>query len=204
MKLTQNNSKILTGITNTIDSAVAKTVSTAKDIGRRVVNSVKTGVTNIYHEPKNLAVSGIRKANSYISAGYDRVKDYIIEKVDRVYKTVLNKDRKNIFGDLSEAANYGVKPYRILQKELKETALEAHHIVEKRLAEALGISNARSMLCVAVTEAEHQAFTNAWRAIIPYGTNYRKLEPGEIWDVTQKIYNNYPALLEAARKTIFK
>ena len=55
LKLTQNNSKILTGITNTIDSAVAKTVSTAKDIGRRAVSTLKTGVTNVYKGTKNIA-----------------------------------------------------------------------------------------------------------------------------------------------------
>ncbi|MEA5018044.1 MAG: hypothetical protein VB009_04940, partial [Erysipelotrichaceae bacterium] len=198
------NSKILTGITNTIDSAVAKTVSTVKDIGRRVVNSVKTGITNVYNGAKNLAVSGIRKANSYISAGYNKVKDYIIEKADRVYKTVFNKDRKNIFGDLSEAANYGVKPYSILQKELKETTLEAHHIIEKRMAMALGIKKTRSMLSVAVTAAEHQVFTNKWRSILPYGSIYRDLSSNEIWEYAQDVYQGYPALLDVAKISIFK
>ena len=52
LKLTQNNSKILTGITNTIDSVVAKAVSTAKDIGRRTVSTIKDGIANTYSKVK--------------------------------------------------------------------------------------------------------------------------------------------------------
>jgi len=94
--------------------------------------------------------------------------------------------------------------YSALQKTLKSTGLEAHHIVEKRLADALNISNSNSMLSVAVTKAEHQAFTNEWRKLIPYGTDYSSLSINQIWEAAQKVYKNYPALLEAAKNTIFK
>lgn len=75
LKLTPNNSKILTGITNTIDSAVAKTVSTVKDIGRRVVNSVKTGITNVFN-----------KVNSFINP----IKTISIEDYDSIMKEAIH------------------------------------------------------------------------------------------------------------------
>ncbi|WP_144687055.1 hypothetical protein [Acetivibrio clariflavus] len=91
-----------------------------------------------------------------------------------------------------------------MTKSLKGTGLQAHHIIEQRLADVLGISNTKSMLSVAVTKTEHQAFTNAWRKLIPYGTNYSTLTKTQIWNYAQEVYKDYPALLDAAKKTIFK
>src|SRR5690606_19837283 len=71
-------------------------------------------------------------------------------------------------GALSQAGKYGIQPYNQLTKALKGTGLQAHHLVEQRFAGVLG-QNARQMASVAVTKAEHQAFTNAWRQAIPYG-----------------------------------
>ncbi|MDD2592483.1 MAG: hypothetical protein PHN21_06740 [Erysipelotrichaceae bacterium] len=72
LKLTQNNSKILTGITNTIDSVVAKTVSTAKDIGRRALSAVKDGIGKI----GNQSLAGFNKAKSlFIKQNDDILKD---------------------------------------------------------------------------------------------------------------------------------
>ena len=79
------------------------------------------------------------------------------------------------FGNLSKASEFGIKSYNALRKQLKGTGLQAHHIIEQRLVKHLGI-NVGEMLSVAVTPAEHQKFTNAWREIFKYGTNYSELE----------------------------
>ncbi len=114
------------------------------------------------------------------------------------------KGASKALGDLSQASKYGIDTYGNLTKSLKGTGLQAHHIIEQRLADVLGISNTKSMLSVAVTKTEHQAFTNAWRKLIPYGTNYSTLTKTQIWNYAQEVYKDYPALLDAAKKTIFK
>ena len=105
-------------------------------------------------------------------------------------------------GDLSKAAEYGVKAYNELKKLLKGTGLQAHHIIEQRLVKHLGIDVYR-MLSVAVTPAEHQKFTNMWREIFKYGTNYRKLTIDDIWRAAQKVYKDYPALLASAWEILY-
>ena len=92
--------------------------------------------------------------------------------------------------------------YKDLKKLNKGSGLEVHHIVEKRFARSISPNLKQSeMLSVALDPVEHRAFTNAWRTNLPYG----KADYGvnEIWVAAQKIYANYPSLLEAARKTIW-
>ena len=55
------------------------------------------------------------------------------------------------------------------------------------------------MLSIALTHDEHVVFTRQWRKAIPYKTSY---SIDDIWNAAQDIYANYPALLEAARKTL--
>ena len=55
------------------------------------------------------------------------------------------------------------------------------------------------MLSIALTHDEHVVFTGKWRKAIPYKTSY---DVDDIWNAAQDIYANYPALLEAARKTL--
>ena len=55
------------------------------------------------------------------------------------------------------------------------------------------------MLSIALTHDEHVVFTRQWREAIPYKTSYGV---DDIWNAAQRIYANYPALLEAARKTL--
>ena len=100
------------------------------------------------------------------------------------------------------AEKYGIHAYGELRKALKGTGLEAHHIIEKRFADRLGVA-VNDMLCVAVTKEEHQAFTNAWRKLIPYGTDYSTLTLSEIWDAAKSVYCDYPDLLEIAKRTIY-
>jgi len=81
--------------------------------------------------------------------------------------------------------------------------LNVHHLIEKRFANILGITNTNSMLSIVLTKEEHQVFANAWRAAVPYGTDYATLSAQQIWEHAQRIYADYPELLDAAKKTIF-
>jgi lysylphosphatidylglycerol synthetase-like protein (DUF2156 family) len=69
---------------------------------------------------------------------------------------------------LARAAEFGIRAYNQLRSAIKGTGLQEHHVIDQRFAGVMG-QNAREMASVAVTRAEHQAFTNAWRARIPYG-----------------------------------
>jgi len=55
---------------------------------------------------------------------------------------------------------------------------------------------------------EHQVFTNLWRAEIGYRNSGQAVTTlnatkEQIWTAAQKIYAQYPELLEAARLTLF-
>ncbi|MHC1656263.1 RHS repeat domain-containing protein [Stenotrophomonas riyadhensis] len=99
------------------------------------------------------------------------------------------------FGNLSRAAEFGVMPYNALRRAVAGTGLKSHHLLEKRFAEVVGQKQSQ-MLSVAVTEAEHQPFTNAWRRAFPYGTNYRQLSADQVMNKAREIYANYPAFLK--------
>ena len=98
------------------------------------------------------------------------------------------------YGGLSRAAEYGLQSYKNLTKALKGTGLQAHHLIEQRFKLGHQIS-------VAVTKAEHQVFTNAWRKLLPYGKSYTI---NQVWNAAKKVYAKYPALLEAVRKALKK
>ena len=106
------------------------------------------------------------------------------------------------FGALSKAKEYGIKSYNALRKSLKGTGLQAHHIIEQRLVRYFDI-DVNSMLSVAVTPAEHQKFTNAWRQVFKYGTDYRFVTKDDIWEAAQKIYEDYPEILDAAKRILY-
>jgi RHS repeat-associated protein len=101
---------------------------------------------------------------------------------------------------LQYASEYGIKGYSSLVQAIKGLGLQAHHIIEKRFANVLGLGSDS----VALTPEEHQIFTNAWRAWFAYGkTDYQSKTEEEIWQAAQKIYENYPELLESAKKALF-
>jgi RHS repeat-associated protein len=111
----------------------------------------------------------------------------------------------NVF---SRAAEFGIRSYKELREAISGTGLRAHHIIEQRFAERLGISNAGQMQSVALTPEEHQIFTNAWRSLIGYVRDNAAITTAnatraDIWAAAQEIYANYPELLEAARQTVF-
>ena len=86
-------------------------------------------------------------------------------------------------------------PYNALRRAVAGTGLKSHHLIEKRLAGVVGQKQSQ-MLSVAVTEAEHQPFTNAWRRAFPYGSNYRQLSADQVMNKAREIYANYPAFLK--------
>jgi hypothetical protein len=118
--------------------------------------------------------------------------------------TVAGKIGLNAF---TRAAEFGVRSYNDLSKALSGTGLRAHHIIEQRFAERLGL-DPNLMQSVALTPEEHQVFTNLWRAEIGYSNSGQAITTlnatkEQIWAAAQKIYAQYPELLEAARLTLF-
>ena len=95
----------------------------------------------------------------------------------------------------------GIKAYSTLKKEIKGTGLQAHHLIEKRFANQLNL-DPKKMNAITLTKEEHQKFTNAWRQLIPYGTDYTELSVEEIWEVAQNIYAEHPELLKAVSQTL--
>jgi len=101
------------------------------------------------------------------------------------------------FGNLQYAEEYGISSYRLLRNQIAGTGLNAHHIIPGRFDSLLGL-NYNNMLCVAVDPIfEHPGFTSQWQNYIPYGTTNVTFQ--QIWMYAQRIYANYPALLEAAK-----
>lgn len=99
---------------------------------------------------------------------------------------------------VSSPAN-GIDTYSNLRKINKGTDNQVHHIVEKRFADSLGIDNTNKMLSIALSKSEHQVFTKAWRAALPYGNSYSK---AQILGAAVKIYSKSPKLLVSSLKTI--
>ncbi len=99
-------------------------------------------------------------------------------------------------GSLSRAGQYGIQPYNSLTKLLKGSGLQAHHLLEQRFAGVLGVGP-RSMSSIAVSPAEHQIFTNAWRQLIPYGQGTANATREQIMNAARIIYKDYPDILKA-------
>jgi RHS repeat-associated protein/uncharacterized repeat protein (TIGR01451 family) len=98
---------------------------------------------------------------------------------------------------LARADDFGIQPYKALRADIKGTGLQAHHLIEQRFAQVMG-EEPGNMASVAVTRAEHQVFTNAWRRAIPYGPEGTGLAtPGQVEGAARQIYADYPRILEA-------
>ena len=103
------------------------------------------------------------------------------------------------FGDLQYAKEYGICSYRVLKSQIQGTGLQAHHIIPGRFDTLLKVSY-DDMLCVAVDPAlEHPIFTEAWRSAISHEAGTASATKGLIWFHAQRIYENCPALLDAAK-----
>ena len=100
------------------------------------------------------------------------------------------------FGALSQAGRYGIQPYWRLRQTMCGTGLQAHHLIERRFAH-LFTNTAGGMEAIAVTRAEHQIFTNAWRFLIPYGYGTRAASAAQVNNAARTIYADYPVILKA-------
>ncbi len=99
-------------------------------------------------------------------------------------------------GSLSQAGKFGIKSYNDLRKLTAGTGLQAHHLLEQRFAGVLGTSPG-SMSSIAMTQAEHQFFTKAWRQLIPYGQGTANATREQIMNAARIIYKDYPDILKA-------
>lgn len=68
-------------------------------------------------------------------------------------------------------------------------------MIEKRFALQFG-QKPSQMLSIAVTDAEHQAFTNAWRGLIPYGTS-KAATRAQVEAAARQVYAQRPDILTA-------
>lgn len=93
-------------------------------------------------------------------------------------------------------SEYGIQAYNKLRPLIQGLDLEAHHLIEKRFADVLGV-NAREMLSMAVTKGEHQALTNLWRSEISYGVGTAKATAESVLNAASRIYQNSPTILKA-------
>ena len=86
--------------------------------------------------------------------------------------------------------------YNQLKAANKGSGTEVHHIVEKRFLSSTKYSSAGQMQSVVLSKAQHRAYTNAWRKLIPYGS--KKVSTARIINAAQKVYANNKALLDLA------
>lgn len=52
------------------------------------------------------------------------------------------------------------------------------------------------IISVILTKEQHQVFTNLWRDVIEYGTDYDQLSKGQVLEIAQDIYKDNPELSE--------
>ena len=98
---------------------------------------------------------------------------------------------------------------KIFERGVRQGAgLDVHHLIEQRFARKLGLDPA-SIPSVVLTREKHQMFTNAWREYIGYDnmksairTSTASLE--DVWMAAQKVYQDYPELLDAVRRALGK
>lgn len=102
------------------------------------------------------------------------------------------------FGPLKHAERYGIQEYGPLRYDLKGSCLEAHHLIEQRFSDKVG-KEPKDMLSIALTDKEHQRFTNAWRRAIPYGDKTDRATLDQIHGAACRVYRRFPVILEAIK-----
>lgn len=101
----------------------------------------------------------------------------------------------------SPLSRFPIHAYTHLIRITSGTGLQVHHIIEARFAKALGL-DPNWILSVALTPAQHQMFTNAWRNYIPYGTT--NVTSDQVWAAAQQVYAQAPELLQAVWQMLFR
>ncbi|MCP4128061.1 MAG: hypothetical protein GY753_13495, partial [Gammaproteobacteria bacterium] len=143
------------------------------------------------------------KAGVEVATHADEVVD-AVRVVDGVNDVARAASR---FQDLTHAASYEIKTFTELKKLTRGKGVEVHHIIEQRFSKTLGIKKG-DILGVVLTHDEHVKFTNAWRSEIGYNNQKMDLltdnaERDDIWEAAQRIYKDYPELLEASYEVLY-
>jgi hypothetical protein len=81
--------------------------------------------------------------------------------------------------------------YNQLRRAIKGSGLEAHHLIEKRFKGLFGES-AGQMLSQVLSPENHQAFTNAWRQLIPYGEGTANATRETVLNAAREVYREFP------------
>lgn len=110
------------------------------------------------------------------------------------------------FKELKYAGEFGIGKYSLLRKAVLDTFgkgsnLEVHHLIERRLARDLGISDS-VIPSVVLTKEEHRLFTNKWREVIHYakdGERQAEITKKTVLDAAKKVYNDYPEFYEIVK-----
>ena len=89
-----------------------------------------------------------------------------------------------------------IDTYKELRAITRGSGLHSHHLIEKRFAGILK-QKAGDMMSRIVNPTQHQQFTNAWRAAIPYGFGTASANRATIEAAARRIYANYPSILDA-------
>ena len=131
---------------------------------------------------------------SYVGKGVK-----LLEKTDdaldavRAFSKVDNiTDAAKVFAD-NHASIVG--SYKDIKKTVKALGLkgyEVHHLIEKRFAKTLGISNTDDILSVALDKDVHKQITKALRDKIPYDTILKKgtsaASAQDVWNALVETY----------------
>jgi len=120
--------------------------------------------------------------------------------------TAVVNSVSDVYGNLSHAAEYGIKTYNELRAFTKGTGLQVHHLIEERLADALELTKLqlKNIPSVVVTPTQHQVITNQWRTVIGYVNSHAPVTTvtatyQDIYSAVEKVYRDYPELLRQSR-----
>ena len=91
---------------------------------------------------------------------------------------------------------YAIDTYSALRKIAAGTDYQVHHLIERRFSHLFG-QTAGEMMSQALSRVDHQAFTNAWRKAIPYGSGTKSATREEVIAHAHIIYANFPDILAA-------
>ena len=156
-----------------------------------------------------MVIRAATKADDVIDAA--RVVDRVDDAVDAAKAVDKLGDVSRVaskFQDLTHAADYGLDSVKELTKLTHGKGVEVHHIIGARFAKTIR-KKAGDILGVVLTHDEHVKFTKMWRDRIGYNNQLMELKTRtatveDIWVAAQKVYKNYPELLEAARRVLGK
>jgi hypothetical protein len=82
---------------------------------------------------------------------------------------------------------------------LTNTNLEAHHLIEKRFADELGITDDDSMPAVLIPGQEHDYWTSRLQSKTEGLPVNRSYDLNQIWNLYSKVYASHPDWMDAVR-----